>query len=82
MSIRSLIVDDEPLARHSIQRFLKYHPDIEIVEECGDGQTAVNAILANQPDLVFLDVQMPELDALAEGPPHTTHPLDWRNLHT
>jgi two-component system LytT family response regulator len=65
MSIRSLIVDDEPLARHSIRRFLKYHPDIEVVDECGDGQTAVNAILANKPDLVFLDVQMPELDGFA-----------------
>jgi two-component system LytT family response regulator len=65
MSIRSLIVDDEPLARHSIRRFLKYHPDIEVVDECGDRQTAVNAILANKPDLVFLDVQMPELDGFA-----------------
>jgi two-component system LytT family response regulator len=62
MSIRSLIIDDEQLARHSIRRFLKHHPDIEVLGECGDGQSAVNAILAYKPDLVFLDVQMPELD--------------------
>jgi two-component system LytT family response regulator len=62
MSIRSLIIDDEQLARHSIRRFLKHHPDVEVVDECGDGQAAVNAILATKPDLVFLDVQMPELD--------------------
>jgi two-component system, LytTR family, response regulator len=65
MSIRSLIVDDEPLARHSVRRFLKYHPDIEVLGECGDGQSAVDAILANKPDLVFLDVQMPELNGFA-----------------
>jgi two-component system LytT family response regulator len=65
MSIRSLIIDDEQLARHSIRRFLKYHADIEVLDECGDGETAVNEIVANKPDLVFLDVQMPELDGFA-----------------
>jgi len=62
VSIRALIVDDEPLARQSVRRFLKSHPAIEVLGECSDGQTAVGAILADQPDLVFLDVQMPELD--------------------
>jgi two-component system, LytTR family, response regulator len=65
MAIRALIVDDEPLARQSLRRFLKHHVDIEIVGECGDGESAVEAILANRPDLVFLDVQMPELDGFA-----------------
>ena len=65
MSIRCLIVDDEPLARQSIRRFLKCHPDIEILGECGDGQAAVSAILASKPDLVLLDVQMPELNGFA-----------------
>jgi len=65
MSIRALIVDDEPLARQSIRRFLKSHPDIHVLSECGDGESAVNAIQSNKPDLVFLDVQMPELDGLA-----------------
>ncbi len=62
MSIRALVIDDEPLARQSVRRFLKNHPDIEIVGECGDGQSAVDAILSQKPDLVFLDVQMPEMD--------------------
>ncbi|HWF45914.1 MAG TPA: LytTR family DNA-binding domain-containing protein [Bryobacteraceae bacterium] len=62
MSIRTVIVDDEPLARQSVRRFLKNHPDICVLDECGDGQSAVAAILSAKPDLVFLDVQMPELD--------------------
>jgi two-component system LytT family response regulator len=65
MSIRALIVDDEPLARQSIRRFLKSHPDIQVLSECGDGESAVAAIQSNKPDLVFLDVQMPELDGFA-----------------
>ncbi|HEX4227771.1 MAG TPA: LytTR family DNA-binding domain-containing protein [Bryobacteraceae bacterium] len=65
MSIRALIVDDEPLARQSIRRFLKNHPDVSVLDECGDGQSAVAAILSTKPDLVFLDVQMPELDGFA-----------------
>lgn len=62
MSIRALVVDDEPLARQSVRRFLKNHSDIQMTGECGDGQSAVTAILRHQPDLVFLDVQMPEMD--------------------
>jgi two-component system LytT family response regulator len=62
MSIRSLLVDDEPLARQSLRRFLKNHADIQVVAECGDGQSAVTAILGNKPDLVFLDIEMPEMD--------------------
>jgi len=62
MSIRALVVDDEPLARQSVRRFLRYHADIQVIAECGDGQSAFAAILAKKPDLVFLDVQMPEMD--------------------
>ncbi len=62
MNIRALIVDDELLARQSIRRFLKHHPDVHVVDECGDGQSAAAAIVSHKPDLVFLDVQMPELD--------------------
>lgn len=65
MTVRALIVDDEPLARQSIRRFLKHHPDVSVAAECGDGQSAVNAIRAYKPGLVFLDVQMPELDGFA-----------------
>jgi two-component system LytT family response regulator len=61
-SIRVLIVDDEPIARKGIRRLLDEAPDVEIVGECGDGAEAVSAIRKQSPDLVFLDVQMPELD--------------------
>jgi two-component system LytT family response regulator len=62
LSIRALIVDDEPLGRQSVRRFLKMHADIQIVGECGDGRSAVAAIRDHSPDLVFLDIQMPEMD--------------------
>ena len=60
--IRTLIVDDEPLARRRIRSLLSTEPDIEVVGESGDGTSAVSSILESKPDLVFLDVQMPELD--------------------
>jgi len=60
--IRTLIVDDEPLARERIRQLLHKEPDIEILGECADGRDAVAAIGKYKPDLVFLDVQMPELD--------------------
>lgn len=60
--IRTLIVDDEALARGKLRQFLADETDVEIVGEAGDGAAAVEAILAHAPDLVFLDVQMPELD--------------------
>ena len=55
-------MDDEPLARERIRRLLQKEADIEIVGECADGNEALAAIGEQQPDLVFLDVQMPELD--------------------
>jgi len=62
MRIRTLIVDDEPLARERLRSLLADESDIDLVGECGDGQEAVLAIEQHQPDLVFLDIQMPELD--------------------
>jgi two-component system, LytTR family, response regulator len=62
MKIRALIVDDEPLGRRGVLRFLRNDPEIEVVAQCSDGQAAVDAILARNPDLVFLDIQMPEMD--------------------
>ncbi len=61
MKVRTLIVDDEPLARERIRSLLDQESDIEVVQECGDGKEAAEAILREQPDLVFLDVQMPEM---------------------
>lgn len=60
--IRALIVDDEPLARERLRELLRSEPDVEIVAECANGRDAVRAIDTRAPDLVFLDVQMPELD--------------------
>ena len=62
MKIRTLIVDDEPLAREWVRNGLQDEPDIEIVGECGDGFEAVKAIAEWKPNLVLLDVQMPGLD--------------------
>jgi two-component system, LytTR family, response regulator len=62
MKIRTLIADDEPLARHRLKRFLQAAPDVELVAECDDGNAAVAAIQEYKPDLVFLDVQMPHLN--------------------
>jgi two-component system LytT family response regulator len=62
MTIRALIVDDEPLSRERIRMLLAGHPAVRIVGECADGGEAVTAIRAQAPDLVFLDIQMPELD--------------------
>ncbi len=69
--MRVLIVDDEPLARGKLKSLLAREPDVEIVGEAGDGRSALDAIAGLSPDLVFLDVQMPELDGfgvLAELP--------------
>ena len=60
MKIRTLIVDDEPLARERVKRFLKDERDVEILGECGNGTDAIKAIREKEPDLVFLDIQMPE----------------------
>jgi two-component system LytT family response regulator len=62
MKIRVLLVDDEPLARERLRRFLEKEAEVEMVGECANGREAVSAIKRHSPDLVFLDVQMPELD--------------------
>jgi two-component system, LytTR family, response regulator len=60
--IRALIVDDEPLARSNLSVLLRLDPAIEIVGECGSGMEAREKIRSARPDLLFLDVQMPECD--------------------
>src|SRR4051812_36490854 len=60
--IRTLIVDDEPLARERLAALLAGEGDIEIVAQCRDGEEAVTAIVDHEPDLVFLDVQMPQMN--------------------
>lgn len=60
--MRVIIVDDEDLARGLVREFLAAHPDIEILAECANGFDAVKAITELEPDLVFLDIQMPKLN--------------------
>ncbi|NOK09096.1 LytR/AlgR family response regulator transcription factor [Corallococcus exercitus] len=60
--LRVLLVDDEPLARKGLRQALARHPDAVVCGECRDGREAVEAIRAQRPHLVLLDVQMPELD--------------------
>lgn len=61
MAIKAIVVDDELLARQRITDLLANEPDITVVAECANGAEAIKAIIAWQPDLLFLDVQMPEL---------------------
>ena len=64
MSIRTLIVDDEPLARRGLELRLQDAADIEIVRQCANGREAIAAIAEDAPDLMFLDIQMPGLSGL------------------
>jgi two-component system LytT family response regulator len=64
MSITVLVVDDEPIARRAIVRLLAEDPELELLGECGDGVSAVQAIRDRSPDLVFLDIQMPAITGL------------------
>lgn len=72
--IRTLIVDDEPLARRNLRVLLEKDPQIEILDECRNGREAVKAINTLSPDLIFLDIQMPEMDGFdvleRVGPEH------------
>jgi len=75
MMLRTLVVDDEPLARRHVRRIVERDPDVAVVGECGNGRDAIASVAATSPDLLLLDVQMPELDgfevvaALAGTPP-------------
>lgn len=59
--IKVIVIDDEPLARSIILDYLEGFADVEVVAECGDGFEAAKAIAAHQPDLLFLDIQMPKI---------------------
>ncbi|MEO7456823.1 MAG: LytTR family DNA-binding domain-containing protein [Gemmatimonadaceae bacterium] len=62
--IRVLVADDEPVARRRVVRFLKQDPEVEVVAECAGGREAVERIVADRPDIVFLDVQMPDVTGI------------------
>jgi two-component system LytT family response regulator len=63
--IRTIIIDDEPIARRNLRALLMEDPQIEIAGECGSGVEALDVIERVSPDLIFLDVQMPEMDGFA-----------------
>jgi two-component system LytT family response regulator len=72
--MKAIIIDDEPLARSIIKEYLQHHPQIELLAECNDGFEGVKAIQQFQPDLIFLDIQMPKINGfelleLIELPP-------------
>jgi two-component system LytT family response regulator len=72
--IRAIIIDDEPLARSVVREYLQDFPDIEVLQECNDGFEGIKAIMQHQPDLLFLDIQMPKINGfemleLVEQPP-------------
>jgi two-component system LytT family response regulator len=75
--IRAIVVDDEELARRGIELRLRAHPDIELVAHCTCGREALEAIAHEQPDLVFLDVQMPGINGfeVVKHLPQATLPL-------
>ncbi|MDZ7335790.1 MAG: LytTR family DNA-binding domain-containing protein [candidate division KSB1 bacterium] len=73
-TIKAIIIDDEKLGRDIIKEYLADHPRIQIVAECRDAHEALDAIDQHQPDLVFLDIQMPEINGfelleMLEDPP-------------
>jgi two-component system LytT family response regulator len=72
--IRAIIIDDEPLARAVVKEFLQHNNEIEVLQECSDGFEGLKAIMQHQPDLIFLDIQMPKITGfemleLIEQPP-------------
>ncbi|HVY75292.1 MAG TPA: LytTR family transcriptional regulator DNA-binding domain-containing protein [Puia sp.] len=60
--MNAVIIDDEPLARSVIKEYLQHHPQIQVLAECNDGFEGVKAIQQYQPDLIFLDIQMPKIN--------------------
>jgi two-component system LytT family response regulator len=62
MSVRVIVADDEPIGRHRLVRLLQAEPDTDVVAACADGEEAIEAIREHTPDIVLLDIQMPNLD--------------------
>ena len=65
MTIRTILVDDEPLATQGLQLRLEPHDDVEVIATCSNGREAISAIKTHKPDLVFLDIQMPGFDGFS-----------------
>jgi two-component system LytT family response regulator len=72
--IKAILIDDEPLARSVVKEYLQHYPEINVVQECNDGFEGLKAIAQHQPDLLFLDIQMPKINGfemleLIDSPP-------------
>ncbi|SMD03529.1 LytR/AlgR family response regulator transcription factor [Pedobacter africanus] len=72
--MRTILIDDEPLARDVVKHYLGNFPDVEVLAECSDGFEGIKAIAQHQPDFIFLDIQMPKISGfemleLVEKPP-------------
>ena len=72
--MKAIIIDDEPLARMMVKEYLQSYPNITVAEECNDGFEGIKAIQQHQPDLIFLDIQMPKINGfemleLIDNPP-------------
>jgi two-component system LytT family response regulator len=72
--MRVIIIDDEPLARSIVKEYLQHYPQVELVQECGDGFEGLKAIQQYKPDCIFLDIQMPKINGfemleLVDEPP-------------
>jgi two-component system LytT family response regulator len=65
MTIRTILVDDEPLATQGLQLRLAAHEDVEVIDTCVNGREAIRSIKTHKPDLVFLDIQMPGFDGFS-----------------
>lgn len=65
MTIRTILVDDEPLAIQGLELRLAAHDDVEIIDKCSNGREAIRSIKTHKPDLVFLDIQMPGFDGFS-----------------
>src|SRR5450432_4784070 len=72
--MKVIIIDDEPLARSIVKEYLQNYPDVKVVAECNDGFEGMKAIMQYEPQLIFLDIQMPKINGfemleLIENPP-------------
>ena len=74
MTIRVVVVDDQALVRGGFAMVLGHQPDIEVVAEAGDGREAVAAARTHRPDVVLMDIRMPELDGLEATAPRPGRP--------
>src|SRR5687768_633593 len=72
--MKAVIIDDEPLARSIVKEYLEDFPQVQVVQECNDGFEGIKAMMQHQPDLIFLDIQMPRINGfemleLVDHPP-------------